>query len=466
MSTPPPSPTISGRAKLLVAAVLLTAAALIALVALPREAPPAPDDVIARATAFYESHPPYLRPRPFSEVPPGLQDLRAETCGACHQEIYREWQLSTHRRAWKDDLQFMQELAKSRGAYNKPGDPPSDVGWMCVNCHTPSMQQQEQLVVGLHDGDLARPIYADNPTFDPVMQDDAISCATCHVRDGVVYGPYGDTNAPHATKKDPNLLKADLCTSCHQATAMFPKQNLGCFFTTGEEHAASPQGQAGQSCQSCHMPEVTRPLVPGYPERVTRRHWFGGSLIPKKPEYGAELKALEPIYGSGASVEVRDATPDETQAACQDKPAPCRAIVARITNAHAGHGLPTGDPERHIEVEADLTAPDGAQLSSAETYIGDRYVWWPTIKRTEEARLMAGEHRDLTLTLPADQPATLRLKATKYRMHQEAFDYHKLEGQVVRGRTFHDSSWQLLPDAPPKQLSLVDDWHPEAPATP
>jgi len=91
----------------------------------PTEAPR--DGVVDRAMSFYETRAYYERPVVATAVPKGLLDLRAETCGACHEEIYQEWSVSTHRRAWLDDAQFQKELEKSRGE-----DDPTrgDVSWL------------------------------------------------------------------------------------------------------------------------------------------------------------------------------------------------------------------------------------------------------------------------------------------------------------------------------------------------
>ena len=53
---------------------------------------------------------------------------------------------------------------------------------------------------------------------------------------------------------------------------------LACVFDTGNEFEASPYADEGKTCPACHMPEVERPLMAGFPPRMTRRHWFGGSL--------------------------------------------------------------------------------------------------------------------------------------------------------------------------------------------
>jgi hypothetical protein len=264
----------SHRIKALVLALTVALVALGSWLA-PRQPTAPAGPTLADARAFYAAQETYLRPIPHSELPEGLPDLRAETCGGCHQAIYEEWQVSTHARAWLDDAQFQEELAK---ATKTPGQ---DYSWTCVNCHTPLEDQLPRLVAELEGGQIDRPRYVENPHFDPELQLEAITCATCHVRDGVVLGPYGDTPAPHPVRKAPDLLASQVCTQCHQAQAHFPELSLACVFDTGQELARGPYAAEGATCQTCHMPEVHRPLTPGGPERATRRHWFGGSLIPK-----------------------------------------------------------------------------------------------------------------------------------------------------------------------------------------
>ena len=71
----------------------------------------------------------------------------------------------------------------------------------------------------------------------------------------------------------------------------FQRNQFGVFFSTGEEHAASPYKD--QSCQDCHMPHIDRPLVAGGPVRKTRYHYFGGSLIPKQYQFADDMKEME-----------------------------------------------------------------------------------------------------------------------------------------------------------------------------
>lgn len=420
-------------------------------------APPAaqPDPALA-AQAFYDARPEYERPLAFTAVPEGLASMEAEACGACHKAIYDEWAVSTHRRAWLGDVQFQEELKKSRGAHDPKA---GDVGWLCVNCHTPLAAQQDQWVVGLKDGQINRPIYVQNPQFDEAFQEDAITCAGCHVRGGVVYGPYGDTQAPHPVKKGDYLLDERVCVRCHQAEARYPTQNLGCFFTTGAEWAASPAAAEGKTCQSCHMPEIERHVADSFvdrPKRKTRRHWFGGSLIPKQPQWEAEIAPLREVFGSAVSVAlVRIERVDGV----------ARAVVA-VTNDRAGHSFPTGDPERHAEIVVRVKDAGGEVVGEARDHIGTRYQWWPEIKRLTDTRVGAGQTREIAVQVPEAASVgalTVEIEGHKWRMYEEAFAHHELEGKAVRGRLFHRSSWSARVGEAPRQLSLVDDLHP-APA--
>lgn len=420
------------------------------------------EDVMERSWSFYETRDPFERPRPYSPTPAGMGNMEAETCGACHQEIYKEWAVSTHRRAWLDDAQFQKELEKSRGKHAKPGDTTGDVGWLCVNCHTPMMNQLEEVVVGLEGDDIGRPLYEKNPGFVRSFQEDAITCATCHVKNGVIHGPYGDaTHAPHPVAKDESLLTEAVCTSCHQAERVYEEKVLGCFFDTGQQWRESSYGAAGETCQSCHMPVVERQIAEGFggPVRKTRRHWFGGSLIPKKPEFEAEIAPLRKVYGSGVTFALLPGT----TGACQG----CLSFVVRVSNNRAGHHVPTGDPERHVDVEARALGPDGTELAKASYRFGSKFQWWPTIKKLSDTRLPAGEHKDIAIEVPGPlAPGTVvEVRAWKWRMYEDGFAYHELEGQYVRGRSFHRSRWSVGEEGA-RLLEVEDDFGARTKLTP
>jgi hypothetical protein len=388
-----------------------------------------PPLTVEDARSFSATRPRYLRALPATAIPKGLPDLRAETCGLCHQEIYAEWRISTHARAYLDDAQFLAELEKSKK---------QKVDWLCMNCHTPVERQLPRLVAALHDNRLDMPRYVGNPDFDPQLQKEAITCATCHVEDGVVLGPYGDTLAPHPVKKSQRLFSAEVCTQCHQAQARFEELNLICVFNTGEEWSKSPQAAAGQVCQSCHMPEVRRPLVTGGKERSTRRHWFGGSLIPKQAAFTAELAALAPHYPPGLAV-----VPGKLPKA----PEPGQKVrwAVAIQNKEAGHYLPSGDPERFLKIVLRARDGQGTVLAEEETQIGIKYQWYPEVKKLSDNRLAPKERRTLTLEVSAPVEGTMifEVEASRWRISQRNLDYHGLADRYVPGQIFFEHRREL-----------------------
>jgi len=244
----------------------------------------------------------------------------------------------------------------------------------------------------------------------------------------------------------------EVCTRCHQAERLYSSKNLGCFFSTGREWASSSYVEAGQTCQSCDMSEVDRELSAGFgmPSRRTRRHWFGGSLVPKKLEYEHQIAPLREVYGNGLTLSVRQVTPELQALAVQTPPlAPedqkvavskevsrsrCREpLVVVIANDQAGHDMPTGDPERHVDVA--VTVRLRRQIvARAWTRIGSRYQWWPEVKLLADTRISPGRERVLVVASPSD--GTVEISATKARMYEEAFEYHHLQGQYVRAREF------------------------------
>lgn len=391
----------------------------------PRRAPTVDD-----ARAFYASQPSFLRPLPHSETPAGLTDLRAESCGVCHVEIYNEWRISSHARAWNDDAQFLEEMKKTTA------EPGRDASWICQNCHTPNESQLPKLVTALEGGDRGRPVYVDNPNFDPELQLEAVTCATCHVRDGVVLGPFGGTGAPHPVQRTDELFAVELCTQCHQVEESLADVELVCTFDTGVTFASSPWAAEGKTCQECHMPEVERRLaIMDGPVRKTRRHWFGGSLIPKKPEFEAEIAPLRDVYPNGARVEWVD-LPAVVQAKVPT------TLTFAVTNAEAGHTLPTSDVERYLLVSAQAIDAGGNILAERAERFGMRYEWEPTPRRLDDTRLVPRETRRFSLQFdaPPRGPVTLKLRGENHRISAENFAYHELEGRSVPSRVFFEAS--------------------------
>ena len=339
-------------------------------------------------------------PLPYQQTPAGLASLSARQCGACHQEIYREWQASAHAHAL-NDLQFQAEMQKS-----------PEVGWLCLNCHTPLENQIERIALSVRNQSTHQPVLTANPHFDSALHDEAVTCAVCHVRGGVIFGPYENSKAPHPVRQDRRLLTADVCTMCHQATAAYT-DTLVCTFDTGKEWRNGPYAARGQSCSSCHMPGIDRIVATGGPVRHSRRHFFFGSKIPKETRQNASEMADYALFRPGLTVKIASARRSGGQT----------LVILKLKNALAGHMLPTGDPERFIRVDVAL---GGATRSLR---IGQKWEWWPKAKKLADNRLKPLEERTETVEFPSGQPGTLRISVYNGRLTEQNARYHHLVGR-------------------------------------
>ncbi|MEC7986184.1 MAG: multiheme c-type cytochrome [Myxococcota bacterium] len=349
----------------------------------------------------FQSRPSYMRTKEPVSVPDGLSDISAKSCGACHETVYAQWRKSTHAHAWLEDPQFQAELKKER-------EGGGDVQWMCLNCHTPLSEQQPKRVVGIKDK-FDQPIYEENPNYIPGLELEAVGCAACHLQGNEIIGTKTIEDGPHKVRKEPTFGTPQFCNQCHQANAVFPEINLGCFFNTGKEHAQGPFAE--QPCQSCHMPEVDG----------VRAHYFGGSLIPKQPQYAADIEEMSTHYRHGLTVQLASISWGKEASA---------SIVYQ--NRYAGHMLPSGDPERFIEISMEILSEAGVTIAKEEVWIGSKYQWWPKIQLEMDNRLHPQEERTMSVSwLPKDEVYTLVVRAVKGRISEENLQYHNLEGLVV-----------------------------------
>ena len=386
---------------------------LIALAGCPKPDTPGPADTPAPHAG---AAPTWTAPRtPVITPVTGTGGLSAQACGACHVEIAAEWAASTHAHAWVD-RQFQAELHK---------DP--EVGWLCINCHTPLANQQAELTTPTDE--LRAPERVANPAFDEALQQEGITCLACHWRPEGIAAPHADTNAPHPTVYEPELTTEVLCVSCHQAVARL-EDALVCTFDTGREWATA---DPGRTCPECHMPRVTRPVAVGAPPREGRRHTWPGSLIPKDDAPEAELAFMvdwEP--GLDARLELAEELEGTARA------------TATLTNVRAGHHLPTGDPERFLRVTLRALGADDTELAEESWRIGQTWTWYPVAERTGDNRLQAGESRDFELVVPAG--ATVELTVDHVRLSEENAAFHGLEDMPNQRRVV---TLRQAPDTPP-----------------
>ena len=374
----------------------------------------APAAAVPPTADFYATRPQFERPFPAQRVPAGLGSLSAASCGTCHAEIEREWRQSVHAQAWPDP-QFQAELKKQPG-----------VAWLCVNCHTPLVNQLDSVVVALRGDDVERPVRAANPLYEPRLRDESITCAVCHVKDGVIVGPYRDVRAPHPTRYDPSFRSATLCLRCHQAVQTYPGKNFICTFATGDEWRAGPYARRGTVCQDCHMNAVTRSsALGGAPRRVGTHVWMGSHLrkgLESEPALWDSIAAARP-----PGIELRAAAAPLARAG---RTAQWRVVAV---NANAGHLLPTGDPERQVLVELTVLGARREVLARTQIAIAQKYEWWPTVRKLWDRRVAPGDSVAVTLRYRVPRgDYRLVARAVNERISDANAEYHKLPATYVR----------------------------------
>lgn len=336
---------------------------------------------------------------PNQKVPAGLVSLKAEDCGNCHKNHYEEWKLSTHAHAWTD-LQFQAELKKESSPF------------MCINCHIPLQNQQEFIIKGLINGDIYKPVKEKNELFDAALQKEGITCASCHVRNGEIIGTNGNLNAPHKVKKDPVLLSEKLCISCHNAHATITP-TLACTFETGDEWKKGPF-YGKKNCISCHMNETERPLMEGFPKRKSHMHFFTGSGIPKFDTVKTTIQNGLAFYPAKFNQKI-NATDS-------------LSFTLKVKNEFAGHRVPSGDPERFILINFELSDENGKAISSKKYRIGEEWQWYPTAKKLSDNNMDPGEERNYVFNQSKLGKGNYNLKVfvTKHRLNEESAKYNKL----------------------------------------
>lgn len=312
----------------------------------------------------------------------GVGGVKASDCGNCHIEIYEEWKTSTHSQALSD-LQFQSELSKD-----------SSPKWICLNCHIPIQNQREEILIGLENGQFRKPVSIPNPDFDPEMQKEAVTCATCHIRqdesgESYVLGANGNTDPPHPVRIDKEALR-NRCQDCHNAEYNLD-ESLICYFRTGEEMASDSSLPDNQKyCSNCHLPEIKRSFVKkslGKPIRVSHNHSFWGGGVPKTFELYKHLPRSG--YSPALKMKILSIQEEENQ----------YILELELTNTNPAHKLTTGDPERHLLIETNVEDKKGNHISGTKTRIGQEWEWWPKAKLIHDKRLLPLETRKQSIVI-------------------------------------------------------------------
>jgi hypothetical protein len=274
---------------------------------------------------------------PAPKFVPGQDQYRgAAYCQTCHPQQYEEWQTSLMANATTEAL-F--EHRSRQLAWMMPQD-------RCLACHAPLVGQG-------------------------VEKEESISCEVCH-------GP-GRTEA----------VVGMFCLACHQGSEDF-------ILTTGSEYGASPAAKRGETCESCHMPEVDG----------RHSHRFAGSRA--YPESYRGVVVVEGI-------------------ALEDE-----GIAVTVKNTVDGHSLPTGTEAQIIYLEVTGYDAAGRVVYRQEHAFMKSVFFMGTIPMqiTGDNRLEAGEVRRVlfeTEERPARLEATIKIKPVGLDGVRREFVVHQQE---------------------------------------
>jgi len=223
----------------------------------------------------------------------GEKTVKSSECNECHKLIYEEWSKDMHAKSYINDP--FKKASKSYGTEE------------CIGCHAAQDIRDEK-----------------NLKIRPVNKEEGINCATCHLKNNMIYGPYKLT-AKHKSDQDESMLKSEFCAGCHTPT--FQEWQA-----TGSK----------RTCQECHMPRVERKVVQG----------FLLSMVVPNRMVGQHLQSYEKLIKEAASItgEVGKGL-----------------VKISLMNQGAGHLMPTGKyGDYRVALNTTVKEADGKTILSKE----------------------------------------------------------------------------------------------------
>jgi len=339
---------------------------------------------VADAGNFLDRH--WQRPLAPQGTPPTAYtpqeaSLDPAACGACHQAQFDDWRASRHAQAMGPGV-LGQLIAMDADA--------PDEHQACLRCHAPLAEQAASLATSIRSRSRGR------------VHEQGLTCAGCHVRGHVRYGPprrdgsaskTGD-GLPHGGWQATRAFEdARFCAACHQFEDDGYALNGKLLENTYAEWRASPAGREGRACQACHMPD--------------RRHLWRGIHDPQMTRAGVTIDADAPLL-AGPRVNGR----------------------LRLANTGTGHAFPTYvTPRVTLEIfQADArTRPIAGTLRSHRIA---RDVTPDLSRELADTRLLPGAETILRYD------ASLRREAValvyRVRVEPDAF-YANFYRDVLRG---------------------------------
>lgn len=307
-------------------------------------------------------------------TPSGLAGTDAAACEPCHAELVAEWRGSLHAASWTDPV-FQAAYAVEPLAF-------------CRNCHAPLHRE---------------------PGVDGVAASEGISCAVCHIRDGVILGAgrREASAAPHPVRVDERLRTSGFCAPCHDFGFLsgglpgHPRRETtelqqSTFTEWQTQRDRAGEGAAAVSeCQGCHMD------ARGEGPARHAGHAFPGRL---DPAFVASAVAVGlDVARDGAAV----------------------TVTARVTPRAVGHSMPTGDLYRRLELRVWVDGDErhAARLDYARSFADRRDASFGAV-RYEAGDTRVGE--------PGSEARTLRLEAAPGASLGWRLDYLLMPATMAR----------------------------------
>jgi hypothetical protein len=293
----------------------------------------------------------------------GTSDI---ACGNCHPMILPQWQNNAHGGAVDNARFFSLYNGTDLSGTQMTGagylnDFPNTAG-VCASCHAPGAGIDGYLTT---DMNVARSvitagIHCDychkiggvylNPDTDSVYTNMPGTNSTRMLRppegDQIFFGPYDDIHDPDT--KLPLISESAFCAPCHQFSFWGTP-----IYESYEEWLASPYAESGVTCQDCHMPpsgdtHFALPEAGGlaHPSETIPSHFQLGAA-----DTGLLQETME------LALEAREE-------------GDLLRVTVTLTNAGAGHHVPTDFPGRQMvlllevidENEIPLTLVNGTTI--------------------------------------------------------------------------------------------------------
>lgn len=263
---------------------------------------------------------------------------QASDCKSCHAELYAEWEGSYHGMAWTDPM--VQALSKNFRMTE------------CIDCHAP----QPIHITGVDQRVAPR-------THQRV---DGVDCLSCHLM------PDGRSVAA-ARDIDTSGVEG----ACRPVRVDTLTQSVGCAGCHNQHETVDELIASGrpESCQDCHMPEVTRSGKPG------RSHVFPGA-------HSVEMHRTALAF----DVEIVDGE-----------------LITKTTNVGAGHHVPTDARHRSYNVWVTAWDDRGNPITGEDVEIAEYRLYYRQDFK-ESTQIAHMQTREARWTLPEGRSGKLRVR--------------------------------------------------------